>query len=91
MNCRCDSVVKLKEKVSELQACLSDPDVFKSLHRFAFDFAKVQNMAPTECVTLCCYAVSLGHRGEGLNEILTEIIDFEHLMQPILHMYMMVL
>jgi DCN1-like protein 4/5 len=30
----------LKEKLPDLEASLNDPDVFKSVYRFAFDFAK---------------------------------------------------
>eukprot|EP00118_Oscarella_pearsei_P002562 m.10886 g.10886 ORF g.10886 m.10886 type:complete len:247 (+) comp22761_c0_seq1:70-810(+) len=37
---QCDSTIKLREKVPELRAILKDEDSLKSIHRFAFDFAK---------------------------------------------------
>lgn len=37
---QCDSVSKLRDKLDSLKACFRDPNVFKSIYRFAFDFTR---------------------------------------------------
>jgi DCN1-like protein 4/5 len=39
----CDSVVKLRSRLGFLQDNLSDPENFKSIYRYAFDFARNKN------------------------------------------------
>ncbi|XP_075161345.1 DCN1-like protein SCCRO4 isoform X2 [Haematobia irritans] len=36
----CDSVVKMQSKISYLKSILHDPNTFKSIYRYSYDFAK---------------------------------------------------
>jgi len=38
---RCDSVKKLKSKLDSLRLNFNDPLAFKSIYRYAYDFARV--------------------------------------------------
>lgn len=37
----CDSAAKMQHKLDYLKSILNDPNVFKSIYRYAYDFAKV--------------------------------------------------
>ena len=41
VNFRCDSVARLQGKLEYLRSLLNDTVIFKSIYRYAFDFAKV--------------------------------------------------
>ncbi len=47
----CDSVVKLRSRLGFLQDNLSDPENFKSIYRYAFDFARVSLCLRSQFVT----------------------------------------
>lgn len=38
---RCDSVQKLKNRIDYLKSILNDQSTFKSIYRYAYDFARV--------------------------------------------------
>lgn len=38
----CDSAVKMQSKLDYLKSILNDPNIFKSIYRYAYDFAKVR-------------------------------------------------
>lgn len=37
----CDSAVKMQSKLDYLKSILNDPNIFKSIYRYSYDFAKV--------------------------------------------------
>jgi len=39
--CRCDSIKKLQSKLDTLRMSFNDPLIFKSIYRYAYDFARV--------------------------------------------------
>ncbi|PVD35240.1 hypothetical protein C0Q70_06521 [Pomacea canaliculata] len=48
---QCDSVPKLQAKFDSLRSLLNDPVTFKSIYRFAFDFAREPNQRSLEVDT----------------------------------------
>lgn len=40
----CDSALKMQSKLDYLRSILNDPNVFKSIYRYAYDFAKVSGI-----------------------------------------------
>lgn len=40
---QCDSPAKIQSKLDYLKSILNDPNVFKNVYRYAYDFARVCN------------------------------------------------
>lgn len=49
---QCDSVLRLQDRLDWLRNLLDDPNLFKGIYRYAYDFARVSIL----CYALCCYA-----------------------------------
>lgn len=47
----CDSIEKLKNKLDVLRSLLQNTDTFKSIYRYAFDFARDHNQRSMDCET----------------------------------------
>lgn len=45
--CRCDSICKVQSKLDYLRSLLNDHVTFKSIYRYAYDFARVSLTRPT--------------------------------------------
>jgi len=48
---RCDSITKLQNRLETLRACLADPATFKSIYRYAYDFARDKDQRCLEMET----------------------------------------
>lgn len=52
----CDSAVKMQSKLDYLKSILNDPNIFKSIYRYSYDFAKVSaKMNVTTPFTVCLF------------------------------------
>lgn len=40
---QCDSIMKVQQKTDYLRGLLNDTNTFKSIYRYAYDFARVSN------------------------------------------------
>lgn len=43
MDLQCDSAIKLQSKLDHLHNLMNDPNVFKNIYRYAYDFARVSS------------------------------------------------
>lgn len=46
---QCDTIDKLQMKLEYLSNLLADPNLFKSIFRYAYDFARVSRDCNTKC------------------------------------------
>ncbi|XP_037940268.1 DCN1-like protein 4 [Teleopsis dalmanni] len=47
----CDSAIKMQSKIEHLKNYLNDPNIFKSIYRYAYDFAKDTDQRSMDLVT----------------------------------------
>lgn len=48
--CRCDSIGKVQNKLDYLRMLLNDQVTFKSIYRYAYDFARVKDAVSFLCI-----------------------------------------
>lgn len=49
----CDSTAKMVVKLDYLRSILNDPNSFKSIYRYAYDFAKVRELSADNDDVIC--------------------------------------
>ena len=61
---RVDSITKIQQKLDYLRGLLEDAVQFKSIYRYAFDFARVR----------CCMLCNMGGEGAKILDCLIDLV-----------------
>ena len=75
---RCDSVQKLQQKFEYLKSLLNDTASFKSIYRYAFDFARV-SIKQRQIMNICHGLCSKPHQNTCAAVVITACVNKEYM------------